>query len=324
MKNNVLNNNKIYLSKNLSSTFIELDQWSIIRVKGKDKRNYLNNQFTININTINKNKYKIGAHCNINGKVLAIFFIFKYKDSFFYIINNSVCDKHLIELKKYSLFYKIKIFKEKKFHLFGLCGSNSYYLLKNFFFIHFKKKNMVTKIKNIIFLKINYPVKRFLILTKGNMLHNFLNDNKKKILFSNNKQWISLDIESSFPIVNKTISGRFILQTLDLKKWNAISFTKGCYYGQEMLCKYENKKINKFIICALIGRIGNTIPINNENVKYKDKEGNKYISGIILSWVKVYKNKILLQVRMKEKFFNKKNNFYLSSNKENFYKIYII
>ncbi|VFP79279.1 tRNA-modifying protein YgfZ [Buchnera aphidicola] len=325
MKNYIFNNKIIYLSKDLPITYMNLDGWSIICVTGLDKKKYLNGQFTIDINMISHDNYKFGAHCNINGKVWTSFLIFQYKHFFIYIVRSSVCKRHIHELKKYSLFSKVNIFEEKKFCLFGLCGLNSSKLLENFFSIKLNKKKSVLVIQNIIILKINKPIERFLIIAYKKYLVDLLRFINCKAKYSNGMQWLELDIESCFPIMNKEIMGHFILQSLDLKKWDAINFNKGCYYGQEILCKYENKKINKFIICSVIGKSNNyNATYIFEPIEYKDISGNRCNAGMVLSWVHIYKKKILLQVRMKKNFFKKENVFFLSSHQDINFKIYNI
>ncbi|VFP88544.1 tRNA-modifying protein YgfZ [Buchnera aphidicola (Cinara piceae)] len=325
MKNNIISNKIVYLSNDLPISYMKLDEWSVVCVSGLDKKKYLNDQFTIDINMIGQNQYKFGAHCNINGKVWTSLLIFQYDNYYIYIIRSSVCKKHIYELKKYSLFSKVNIFEEKKFHIFGLCGFYAYKLLENFFSIKLNKKKSMIIVHNIIILRINKPIKRFLIIAYKEDLIDFLKFINCKARYSNSMQWIELDIESCFPIMNEEIMGRFILQSLDLKKWGAINFNKGCYYGQEILCKYENKKINQFVICALIGEhYQDNITYICESIEYIDISGFRYNVGMVLYWVHVHKQQILLQIRMKKKFFNKENIFFLPSHPNSFFKIYNI
>ncbi|VFP77853.1 hypothetical protein [Buchnera aphidicola] len=309
------NNSNVYLSNNLPNIYMQLNGWSIVRVLGSDKKKYLNNQFTIDMNLIDLHNYKIGAHCNINGKVWTSFFIFKYYDCYLYVVRSSICKKHLYELKKYSLFSKVDIFEDNSFRLFGLCGSNSDFILKDVLSIRFNQHTSVIVRDDLIVLKIDQPVNRYLILVHESKVKNFLTCMKYKIFLSISMQWLALDIEACFPIIDKKISGYFILQSLDLKKWDAIDFNKGCYYGQEVLCKYENKKINKFTVCSLIGNNSFFHPKIFESVEYlDDKSGHKFHVGVVLSWVYIYPKKILLQIRIKKIFLKKKNIFFIKSN----------
>ncbi|WP_075434018.1 hypothetical protein [Buchnera aphidicola] len=304
----------VCLSSNISDTLISLEQWSLIRVTGIDKKKYLNNQFTININDIYRDIYKVGAYCNLQGKVLAIFLIFKYYGCYMYVVRSSIVPQHLLELNKYALFSKVNISEEKNFFLYGLCGKRVYGLLEIFFSQSIKRDKKFFVINNFIVLKLQEPIQRLLIIVPRAGLACFLNFMRDKVLFSYSSQWLALDIEANFPVFDPPISGRFILQTMGLKKWNAITFNKGCYYGQEALCMYENKKINKFIICSLLGTmVCSCSPKVREYVEYIDSYGLTCQVGIILSWVFVHKEKILLQVRMKKFFFKEQNRFFLSS-----------
>jgi folate-binding protein YgfZ len=51
------------------------------------------------------------------------------------------------------------------------------------------------------------------------------------------EQWRSLDIAAGLPQVSEAISGQFVAQMLNLDCIGAISFSKGCYTGQEVIAR---------------------------------------------------------------------------------------
>jgi folate-binding protein YgfZ len=51
------------------------------------------------------------------------------------------------------------------------------------------------------------------------------------------EQWRALDIAAGLPQVYSATSGQFVAQMLNLDCINAISFTKGCYTGQEVIAR---------------------------------------------------------------------------------------
>jgi tRNA-modifying protein YgfZ len=50
-------------------------------------------------------------------------------------------------------------------------------------------------------------------------------------------QWLAIDIASGLPSVSSAISAAFVAQMLNLDCIDAISFTKGCYTGQEVIAR---------------------------------------------------------------------------------------
>lgn len=322
MNNNFISDQSVFLNYHLSSNLIFLKHLSIIYIEGVDCKKFLQNQFTININDITKNLYKIGAHCNINGKVLAIFFIFKFNDGYLYVIDKSLVKNHILKLKKYSLFFKVKISNLNNFIILGLIGKNCSNIIKGLLKFSFKKNKNIYYINNIIILHILKPIERFfIILPKSNFL-NFLKIPNQLVLSCNFLQWISLDIESNFPLISHLISEKFIPQYINLKDWNAISFTKGCYFGQEIICRIENKNINKSCIKPFIG-FSNIIINVGSNLKYLYKD-KIIFSGIVMSSVILKNNKKLLQMYLKKFSYIPEGILKLSQDKNSSFSLYSI
>ena len=53
--------------------------------------------------------------------------------------------------------------------------------------------------------------------------------------------WQSITMNAHFPLVTSDISGMFIPQMLNLTEHDAVSFTKGCYLGQEVVARAEHR-----------------------------------------------------------------------------------
>jgi folate-binding protein YgfZ len=67
--------------------------------------------------------------------------------------------------------------------------------------------------------------------------------------------WRALDIAAGLPQVYSATSGQFVAQMLNLDCINAISFTKGCYTGQEVIARAHyrgriKRRMQRFISAA--------------------------------------------------------------------------
>ncbi|AEH39857.1 folate-binding protein [Buchnera aphidicola (Cinara tujafilina)] len=306
-----LYNNTVFLNKQLPATIMFLKNWCIVNVTGIDSIQYLNQQFTLDVNTVNHNTYQVGAHCNYNGKVWSPLLLLKYKKDYAYIIQSEIALKQINELKKYSIFSKVDIFLNKNIILFGFAGFGIKNILLNYFSSLPTKSNNIIYYDDVIILRLEFPTERFLMICMTRKSYVFFNSIAKNMLISNDLQWKSLEIESNFPLMNILTCGRFLPQSLNLNYWNAICFNKGCYYGQEVLFRYEKKKINKLDIQILIGK-SDILPIVGSSIKHRDKMKNIYNAGIVLASVKLLNHQILLQVCMKKIFCKKYYSFYSS------------
>lgn len=62
---------------------------------------------------------------------------------------------------------------------------------------------------------------------------------------SPDSNWPRLTLEAKFPIVTQQTSGSFLPQMLALTEHGAVSFTKGCYLGQEIVARAEHRGVVK-------------------------------------------------------------------------------
>ncbi|WP_342270872.1 hypothetical protein [Buchnera aphidicola] len=304
-------NTQIFLSKFLPLTCMSIEHLSLVYVLGSDAKKYLNQQFSIEIDHITLKNYKIGAHCNYNGKVWGVLIIMLFRLGYLYLIPTDIVKKQILELKKYSVFSKIKIYILSNFNLFGISGKNSENFLSKIFMKNFFIKKNIEYIKNYIFLKICIPIFRVLILVPKTLTFKFLKKIPIDIQKNNYIQWLSLDMESNFPIITQKNMGKFLPQLLNLKFWNAINFKKGCYYGQEMIFKIETKKIfNTHLIC--IKGISNFLPKIGDSI-YCFRNNIFYSVGKIFYAIFINTKKIFLQVSLKNQYIHY-NTFFLTAN----------
>lgn len=291
-------------SKELPFSLIPLKDWQLVLVEGQDSINYLQGQLTIDlIKNFDINNYKFCAHCNGQGKVLStlILFSFNYREKLFgYILRKSISKIQQKELKKYSVFSKVKIFTNNKLQLLGIAGFNARNILKSIFNILPNKNKPFIKTKDISFLWFNKPIERFILISSYEKI-NFL---KKKFFriseYKNSLQWLSLDIEAGYPIIEKENIKKFLPQSLNSKFLKSIDLKKGCYLGQEVIARTTFLNTNKKFMYFLSG-YSNFLPKIGDKIEAKINK--KWISiGDILAIVKL-KNKIFIQAVLKTKNF---------------------
>ncbi|MFI4846911.1 MAG: tRNA-modifying protein YgfZ [Candidatus Makana argininalis] len=253
-----LNNKFYYLFNKIPLTFISMEKWNILIISGIDRIEYIQKKITCDLYLLKKNNFIFGSYCNEKGRTISFFYIFNYKKEIFIIVESSIMKILIKELKKYSIFSKVCFKKNYKYLLFGIIGSNAKKNIKKIFNIQNIKKKSLFKIKKNIILYFNKPYKRFLIITNYKKYFNILNNFKKKIKFNDSNQWLLSDIQSGYPIIDLNNINKFTPQVLNIDKLKGISFTKGCYLGQEVIYSFQYiKKINKYLFyfkCILLNK----------------------------------------------------------------------
>ncbi len=72
---------------------------------------------------------------------------------------------------------------------------------------------------------------------------------------TNNQLWNRFDIEAGLPFVSSNAQNEHIPQALNLQALGGISFTKGCYTGQETVARAKYRGINKRAMYIVKGAI---------------------------------------------------------------------
>jgi folate-binding protein YgfZ len=290
--------NTVFLSNELSLTMMILDEWSMVYVEGIDAKNFLQNQLTIDINILKTIHHRFCSHCNFNGKVLSTMHIFKYDQGYAYVQRKSVSNMQITELKKYSLFSKVKIKQLNDVVLVGMAGLNVRSLLSSFLKIIPDEKTTIIHNEGMTILWFCQPLERFLLVLSFSDFLSLKNNIDKNIALNNSKQWLSLDIEAGLPIVDQECVNKFTPQAINLDKLKAISFQKGCYYGQETIARIFFKNLNKYNLYCLCGKgyistkIGSVIKVKIQNKWCK--------IGFVLSVSNVFFEKTLIQAVLKK------------------------
>ncbi|MGK2896827.1 MAG: tRNA-modifying protein YgfZ [Candidatus Makana argininalis] len=299
MKKKLKFNNKFYyLFNKLPLTFISMEKWNILKISGIDRIKYIQKKVTCDLHLLKKNNFIFGSYCNEKGKTISFFYIFYYKQEIFILVESSIIKIIIKDLKKYSIFSKVLFKKNNKYLLFGIAGLNSKKIIKKIFNIKIKKQESLFINKESIILYFYKPYNKFLIITCYKTYFNILNNFKKIFKFNDSNQWLLLDIQSGYPIIDLNNVNKFIPQLLNIDKLQGISFTKGCYLGQEIIYSFKYiKNTNKYLFyfnCLLLNK-----PLSGQFIEIKIKK-RWFKIGTVLSYCGTINNIITIQSLIKK------------------------
>ncbi|CAL4322285.1 tRNA-modifying protein YgfZ [Buchnera aphidicola] len=313
MKKNYLQKSPFitFSSKKIFFSFIHIKSFEIIEVIGKDSQKYLNNQFTADLDILNKNKHILCGHCNYKGKLLSVLRVLKKNSKkFLYMIKKDLYNIHMKTIKKYSIFSQV-CFKKKKFKLLGILDCEIKKKLLKYIFLNLpNKKKSVLFFKKDIILYIDNPIKRYLCFLSKKSFLKIKKIFHKENFVKNDNQWDALDIESNIPILNIQSSNMFFPQEVSLNKIdNSMSFKKGCFCGQEAISRIQYKGNNKKNLFFLIGKLKKKFLIPKVgDLVFLKKNNFLYKKGIVLNSLIIENNQIWIQAILNN--FNLENKFY--------------
>lgn len=180
--------------------------------------------------------------------------------------------------------------------LLGVAGFQARAALANLFSVLPSKEKQVIREDATTLLWFEHPAERFLIVTDeatANMLTDKLRGEAE---LNNSQQWLALNIEAGFPVIDAANSGQFIPQATNLQALGGISFKKGCYTGQEMVARAKFRGANKRALWLLTGS-ASRLPEAGEDLELKMGE-NWRRTGTVLAAVKLEDGQVVVQVVM--------------------------
>lgn len=256
-----------------------LDSWDLIRVSGEDRISFLQGQLTCDLKALKPGEQTLAAQCNPQGKAWSILRVIVLEDRILMTQPSSVTEKQLPELQKYGAFSKVEISKETEYQLIGLAGcKSSEYIAEKVDTAATHEKSRL--LENGIVIKQPYPSLRYLIVLKNKQAAELIDDLKDRATVFDDSLWNAMNIAAGIAFIEKETTALFVPQMLNLQALDGISFSKGCYIGQETIARAKYRGANKRALFILTGRASKA-PKAGDNVQLLLNSNWKRIGTVI-------------------------------------------
>jgi len=231
----------------------DLEHLRILTISGEDAGELLQGQMTQDVRKLEDGKIHITSFCNVQGRVIASAFIQERNDQYDLILSSEIIDDLENHLKRYVLRSKV-IIEQSDEKTFGAY-----------------KSDINEDSKECRSLK-NDPKR---VLTLSSQVPESIDN------FITSEEWIRCDIENSIAIINKESTEKFIPQMLNLDILDAVSFSKGCYTGQEVVARVQHRGKIKQRMFKFITENEDLISHGSEIHHESKKVGTVVISELI-------------------------------------------
>ena len=273
-----------------SSYVIELSELAAISIRGSDKVKYLQGQVTCDVESLTEQSLLLGAHCNAKGKVFCCFRLFNHDDSFLLYQHKSTVDASLSELKKFGVFAAVDIEIADDLAFYALIGEQAKQLIQQEFTRVPDAESPVQHNNKMTVVYIGGSIERYLLVTDKHHSVDLIAAFNLPIYPS--AVWGLLEIEQGFPLLNEHSITEYVPQMLNLQVIKGISFTKGCYLGQETVARMQYLGKNKK---ALYSLSASNCEIPATTIVEKQLGENWRKAGDIISFYHSSDNNLVLQ-----------------------------
>lgn len=235
-----------------------LTSWGIVTITGEDKNTYLQGQITCDVTQLNEKESTLGAHCDPKGKVWSVFRLFHHHDRLAMFQPASAIEKELAELKKYAVFSNVTFDVSEEIRL-GVVGVQADEYIDSLS----EERGHVRTIPGGTAVKIS-SLRWLLVLDSAaaeQTINTFAGEKVEEAI------WRLLDIQEAIPIIEARNQNEYIPQAINIQALHGISFTKGCYTGQETIARAKYRGINKramYIVQGTVPMTANLSPIELE------------------------------------------------------------
>lgn len=220
----------------------DLSQYSTLVVAGEDAVDFMQGQFTNDVKNVDEQSSQLNAFCNNKGRMTANFRLFKYQQNYFFSVRNNLVEASIEHLQNYILRAQVVIqdVSEQLLHL-GVSGDNAEKLLAPFIEITNQEIDGVSFNDDYIAIRVagetadkNPRYEIFCSFEHARKLWEVISAQAEVV---NSSSWDYVNIQVGLPFIDSNTSEEFVPQMVNMDLINGVSFTKGCYTGQEIVAR---------------------------------------------------------------------------------------
>ena len=207
-----------------------------LKISGNKATDFLQGQLTCDLKEFKYGDASMGCYCDRKGKVQASFMLYLHGEDYYIVLHESIAEETMALLNKYGVFSKINI-EIMDVNIYGLYSEIS----------NMPEKNSFSKLDSCTILA--YPIDNTYLII-GKPTEDFI---KESNLVTDNNFWIELHIKNGLVQIEAATSNLFTPAMLNYDKWGAVSISKGCYLGQEIIMRSAKLGNVKRCLCYFRG-----------------------------------------------------------------------
>lgn len=219
---------------------IPLSNYGLISCYGASDaaEKFLQGQLTCDVKKITTEQTSLSCYCDHKGRVQATLRIFLAAGIYYLSLPQAILPPTLNELKKFGLFSKVTLEDvTSDWQQYALIGSDIAAQLQTYFTALPEKTNELIQKDDLLLIRVSAELPIFLLLAKHNAHLKLFETIQANALVSDENQWDLWLIKLGIAKIYLQTIGLFTPHALNYQELDAISFTKGCYRGQEIVAR---------------------------------------------------------------------------------------
>jgi tRNA-modifying protein YgfZ len=218
----------------------DLSHLGLIAVGGEDAESFLQGQLTNDIRELSPIHTQLSSHCSPKGRMLASFRVLRLGDTIYLQLPRERLPDSLKRLRLYVLRAKVTLEDASdtliRIAIAGDCAAAA--LARLGLVIPERDEDLATT-DGVSLLRLPSPIPRFELIGDVAALSGHWDSLSQVAVPSGPDVWALYDIRAGIPnIFGETVEA-FVPQMANMQLIDGVSFTKGCYTGQEVVARMQ-------------------------------------------------------------------------------------
>jgi len=226
---------------------------TIFQVSGDDAEKFLQDQFSNDIGALETPGSQLTTWSSPKGRVIAVMRVVRVDDGYLIKLPTLLAEPVLKRLRMYALLFKVvidgKLRKPERPLLLesrddlvaiGISGQSAEAAMANAGYAVGQQPDDTTEVSGDAWItRVRGEIPRFEIIGSAEKLAELWATCSEGCSMADESAWRLQNIDAGLPSVGEQTTEAFVLQMLNLQHINGVSFTKGCFPGQEVVARMQ-------------------------------------------------------------------------------------
>jgi tRNA-modifying protein YgfZ len=218
----------------------DLSHFGLIRVAGEDAETFLQGQLTNDLRQVTESHSNLAGWCSVKGRMLANFRCFRRADAYYLQTPMENLAAVIKRLGMFILRAKVKISDASdELMRIGITGDCAEPLLTPFFENLPEAINAVVHQQAMSLIRLPGSTARFELVAPAEALIPIWQTAEGQAVRMGEGYWALQQIHAGIPTIYQRTSEAFVPQMTNMQLIDGVSFTKGCYVGQEVVARMQ-------------------------------------------------------------------------------------
>lgn len=219
-----------------NSAFCELCGTGLIRIAGADARAFLHAQLTSDVLGLKTPRTQYGGYCTPKGRLIATFLLWNLDESVMLQLPQRISEDVRARLSRYVLRLKATLSNATSdYALFGVFGAGAAQPLERLIQTVPPELHAVVEHQGIAATRLG--AERYAIVVPREHAGSVRYTLSMLAREETDAAWARLDVDHGIPVITTATQEEFVPQMVNLDLIGGVSYSKGCYPGQEIVAR---------------------------------------------------------------------------------------